>query len=186
MFKHLLLFLVLFMIAKPAEADIMLKHYEISLVCSKNTVQCERVTLKYTYAERNKNIQSFPGQNTYKVNVVSSEGRTLKTLYLLVDKKASSITQKDSMFEEEEKEVNPKQKSYKLIQSSNLYKGDSLYKVKRKVKQNIEEQAIEDEKMKILDKQSITLNIPYLENASRIDIYNTAGQKVQTIRLDGK
>ncbi len=164
-----------------------LKHYEISLICSKNTIQCERVALKYTYAERAKNIQSFPGQNTYKVNVVSSAGRVLKTLYLIVDKKASPITQKHSLFEEEE--VSPKkkrEKSYKLIQSSNLYKGDSLYKAKRKVKQNIEEQAIEDEKMKILDKQSIILNIPYIENASKIDIYNTIGQKVQTIRLGNR
>ncbi|MDI6781917.1 MAG: hypothetical protein QME49_07450 [bacterium] len=178
MFKNLLFLLILFVMAKPTGADMGLKHYEISLIYSKNTIQCERVTLKYTYAERAKNIQSFPGQNTYKVNVVSSVGRVLKTLYLIVDKKASPITQKHSLLEE----VSPKQKSYKLIQRSNLYKGNSLYKVKK----SVEKQAIEDEKMKILDKQSIILNVPYFENASKIDIYNTVGQKVQTIRLDNR
>lgn len=184
MFKNFLLFLILFITVKPTGADIGLKHYEIALVYLKNTIQCERVTLKYTYAERAKNIQSFPGQNTYKISVVSSAGRILKTLYLIVDKKASPITQKHSIFEENEQKFNPKQKSYSLIKSNDLSKGDSLYKVKRKVKQNIEEQAIEDEKMKILDKQSIILNIPYIENAARIDIYNTVGQKVETIKLN--
>ncbi|MBU1752422.1 hypothetical protein KKG56_00940 [bacterium] len=184
MFRYLLLlFLVVFIAAKPTEADIVLKHYEVSLVCSKNNVQCKGVVLKYTYAEKNNNVQSFPGQNTYKVKVVSSTGRTLKTLYLLVDKKASPMTQKHSMFGEEG--IKPRQKNYKLLQNSNLYNGDSLYKVKRKVKQNIEKQAIDDEKVKMSDKQPIIFNIPYLKNASRIDIYNTVGQKVQTIRLEG-
>ncbi|MBI4753270.1 hypothetical protein HY793_02710 [Candidatus Desantisbacteria bacterium] len=177
MFKHLLLLFAIFIITTPTEANSGLKHYEIALLCNKNKVECEGIHIKYSYAERDKNIQSFPGANAYKMNMVSFAGRTLKTLYFSIDKKASADTQGNAMTEESKEP--PKQKSY------NLFKDDSLYKVKRKVKQDIEEQAIEDERMKILDKQQIILHIPYLENASRIEIYNAVGQKIQTIRLDG-
>ena len=177
MFKHLLLLLAIFIIPSTTEADIGLKHYEISLSCNKNKVECEGIRIKQTYAERDKNIQSFPGSNTYKMNMVSFAGRTLKTLYFSINKKASADTQGYT--------ANEKSNGFPKQISNNLIKGDSLYKVKRKVKQVIEKQAIEDERMKILDKQQIILHIPYLEDASKIYIYNAVGQKIQTIRLDG-
>lgn len=182
MFKHLLLLLAIFITTTTTEAAIGLKHYEISLLCNKNKIQCEGIRIKDTYTEKNKNIQSFPGSNTYKINMVSFAGRTIKTLYFFIDKKTSSNTQKYAATKESNK---LEQKSYELTQSGGLYKNDSLYKIRRKVQQDIEEQAIEDEKIKILDKQQIILHIPYIENVSRIDIYNAVGKKVQTIRLDG-
>ncbi|MFH1897237.1 MAG: hypothetical protein ABH886_03220 [Candidatus Desantisbacteria bacterium] len=175
MFRYLLLLLAIFIIPTITEAAIGLKHYEISLFCNKNKVVCERIRIKYTYTERDKNIQSFPGVNTYKINMVSFAGRTLKTLYFSVDKKASSNSQGFTTTGSATTEK----------QNRGLYIGDSLLKVKRKVKQEIEKQAIEDERLKILNKQQVILHIPYIEDASRMDIYNTVGQKIQTIRLDG-